>query len=92
MPKQIAKAVTKAVTEALPAATPPPQSMAPAELLNADPRIPKTATITVTGGELQVLYGALDELPGKFGRALFCKIQSQVQAQIDAALKPPPPM
>lgn len=90
MAKPIVRAVAKALAEKQPTAPTAPGAP-PSELVNADPRIPKTATLTVTGGELQILYGALDELPGKFGRALYVKIQNQVQAQIDAALKAPPP-
>jgi hypothetical protein len=55
-----------------------------------DPRIPKIAHLTVSAQELQVIYGALDEVPGKFGRVLYGKIAGQVQEQIDAALAKPP--
>jgi hypothetical protein len=89
MTKPIAKAVAKAVTRQQPEQPPAPVIASPPPA--GDPRIPKTAALLVTGGELQILYGALDELPGKFGRALYAKIQGQVQAQIDAALKAPPP-
>jgi hypothetical protein len=43
-----------------------------------------TAKLEVNGNELQIIYTALDELPGKIGRALFTKLQAQVQQQLDA--------
>ena len=52
--------------------------------------VPLTATLTVSGKDLQVIYLALDELPGKLSRELFAKLSAQVQAQIDAATKEPP--
>lgn len=59
-----------------------------------DPNAPTECTLVLTGNDLQVIYGALDELPGKFSRSLYNKISGQVQAQIDAAAAaatPPPP-
>lgn len=53
--------------------------------------LPTTCTLTVTGNELQILYRALDELPGKFSRELFAKLSGQVQAQINAAKSAAPP-
>ena len=50
-----------------------------------DPTAPTECTLFLTGNDLQVIYGALDELPGKFSRALYQKISGQVQGQIDAA-------
>jgi len=44
-----------------------------------------TAKLEVNGRELQVIYAALDELPGKLSRELFTKIQAQVQKQLDEA-------
>lgn len=60
-----------------------------------DPAAPTVCMLVLTGNDLQVIYGALDELPGKFSRPLYNKISGQVQAQIDAAAKkvaePPDP-
>lgn len=92
MTKKIDKAVKKAVApQPPPAESQPPVPTVNGQPVNTDPRIPREATITITASELQILYGALDELPAKFSRALYAKISDQVQVQIDAALKAPPP-
>lgn len=44
-------------------------------------------TLSFDGRDLQMLYQALDELPGRMGRPLFTRIQVDVQRQIDAQAK-----
>lgn len=48
-----------------------------------DEQIP-VAFVRLSGRDLQAIYHALDELPGKIGRPVLQSIQAQVQQQLDA--------